>query len=167
MQHINDYDNDFLQRQKKNPCLLVWPYTWSEFCTDTEDPSSLKLFATMHLKRQVLGNVFGRTFSAPSDRIAHRNHIVGTSCCQLPVEHNIIITRVISSHMGRMFSVTPGIYTFTEWAEIIGQSHGFLVYWDTWYIYTFPEWAEIIGQTHGSLVYWSHPVYMHVLSGQK
>ena len=31
--------------------------------------------------------------------------------------------------MGPMYIETP--YTYTEWAEIIGQSHGTHVYWDT------------------------------------
>ena len=43
-------------------------------------------------------------------------------------EHNIISSRVISSHMGPMFIETPTIYTFTEWAEIIEQSHGSHIY---------------------------------------
>ena len=33
-----------------------------------------------------------------------------------------------------MYIETPSIYTFTEWAEIIEQSHGSHVYWDTQYI---------------------------------
>ena len=49
-------------------------------------------------------------------------------------QHNIIISRVISSHMGPMYIETPSIYTFTEWTEIIGLSHGSHVYWDTMYI---------------------------------
>ena len=31
-------------------------------------------------------------------------------------EHNIIIGRVISSHMGPISIETPSIYTFNEWA---------------------------------------------------
>ena len=33
--------------------------------------------------------------------------------------------------MGPIYIETPYIYTYTEWAEIIGQSHGSHVYWDT------------------------------------
>ena len=89
------------------------------------------------------------------------------------------------------------IYTITEWAEIIRQSYGSHVYWETLYIYIYTKWAEIIGLSHGSHVYWDilyihiyiyiyiytewteiigqsyvscisrHPIYMHLLNEQK
>ena len=42
---------------------------------------SLRYFAMMHVRDQVLGNVFGGNFS---DRISHCIHIVRISCSQLP-----------------------------------------------------------------------------------
>ena len=55
-------------------------------------------------------------------------------------------------------------YTYTEWAEIIGQSYGPHVYWD--YLYTYTKWAEIKGQSYGSHAYWD-PIYIHILSEKK
>ena len=48
-------------------------------------------------------------------------------------EHNIIISRVISSQIGPMYIDTRYIYSYTEWAEIIGQQHGSNVYENTLY----------------------------------
>ena len=66
------------------PCQLVWVYAWSGFCMFTAEDPSLRFFATMHVKNQVLGNVFGGNFLNPSDRISHCIHIVRMSCSQLP-----------------------------------------------------------------------------------
>ena len=56
----------------------------------------------------------------------------------------------------------PYIYTYTEWAEIIGQSHGSRVYWDILYIYTYTEWAEIIGQSTWFPCIFGHPMYLYI-----
>ena len=36
--------------------------------------------------------------------------------------------------MGPIYIETPGFYTYTEWVEIISQSHETHVYWNTLYI---------------------------------
>ena len=63
-------------------------YAWSGFCMGSAKNPSLSFFATMHVKDQVLGNVFGRTFS-DSFRQNHHIHIVRTSCSQLPARSGI------------------------------------------------------------------------------
>ena len=45
------------------PCQLVWVYAWSIFCMGTAEDPPLRYFATMLVKDQVLGNIFGKTFS--------------------------------------------------------------------------------------------------------
>ena len=45
------------------PCQLVWVYAWSGFCIGTNEDPSLRFFATIHVKDQLLGNVFAGTFS--------------------------------------------------------------------------------------------------------
>ena len=47
------------------------------------------LYPRMHVKDQVLGNIFGGTFQT-SDRISHCIHIVRASCCQLPTRSGIV-----------------------------------------------------------------------------
>ena len=54
------YDNNCSLREE-TPCQLVWFYAWYEICMSTAGDSSLISF--MLVKDQVLGNVFGRTFS--------------------------------------------------------------------------------------------------------
>ena len=44
------------------PYQLVWIYVWSGFCMGKAEHSSLRFFATMHMKDQVLGNIFRGTF---------------------------------------------------------------------------------------------------------
>ena len=44
------------------PWQLFWVYTWSGFCIGIAEDPSLRFFSTMHVKNQVLGNVFGGTF---------------------------------------------------------------------------------------------------------
>ena len=43
-------------------CQLVWVFALSELCMGIAEYSSLRLFAMMHLKDQVLGKVIGGTF---------------------------------------------------------------------------------------------------------
>ena len=45
------------------PCHVVWIYSWSQFCMGTGKDPSLRFFVAMHMKDQVLGNVFKGTFS--------------------------------------------------------------------------------------------------------
>ena len=52
-------------------------------------------------------------------------------------QNSVSISRVISSHIGPMNIETPFICTFTERAEIIGQSHVYHVYRDNLYIRTY------------------------------
>ena len=35
------------------------------------------------------------------------------------------------------------------------------------FIYTYAEWTEMIGQSHGSHIYWDTCLFIHMLSGQK
>ena len=57
-----------------------------------------RLFPTVHVKDQVLGNIFGGTFSDSFQK----NFSLHQHC------HNIIIiSKVISSHMGPMYIETP------------------------------------------------------------
>ena len=44
------------------PCQLVWVYTWPRFYMGTAKDPSLRFFATMHVKDQVLGNICRGTF---------------------------------------------------------------------------------------------------------
>ena len=78
------------------PCQLVWVETWSEFCIGTAEDLS-RFFKTMHVKDQVLGNVFGGTFSDFFDRISHGIHIVRTTCSQLLARSGIfcLLTQVV------------------------------------------------------------------------
>ena len=81
-------------------------------------------------------------------------------------KHNIISSRVISSHIGPMYIETPCIYTFTEWAEMVGHSHGSNVYLDTLYIYIY--W---VGRNDRAITWvpciLRHLVYIQILNGQK
>ena len=66
------YDNDLLLRQE-GPCRLVWVYVWSGFCMDTYEDLSLRFFAMMTVKDQVLGNVFGLL---PTESLTLTGHLV-------------------------------------------------------------------------------------------
>ena len=46
-----------------HPCHLVWVDAWSAFCVGTVEDPSLRFFATMYVKDQVLGNIFRGTLS--------------------------------------------------------------------------------------------------------
>ena len=59
------------------------------FCMGTAENRSLRFFAAMDMKDQVLGNIFGGIFSDSSHRIFHRIHIVRKSCSQLPARSGI------------------------------------------------------------------------------
>ena len=59
------------------------------------------------------------------------------------------------------------IYIYTVWAEIIGPSHGFYIFWDTLciYIYIYTEWAEIIGKSYRFYIFWDTLyIYMYRVS---
>ena len=45
------------------PCQMVGVYAWSGFCLSTAEDPSFRFFVTMHVKDQILGNVFGGAFS--------------------------------------------------------------------------------------------------------
>ena len=91
-------------------CQLVWVYALSGFCMGTTEDPSLRFFATMHVKDQVLGNVFRGTFSDSfqqnlSPPPHHRLPIVRTSCSQLLVRSEIfcLIVEVVYSSCGLKF----------------------------------------------------------------
>ena len=49
--------------RQKSLCHLVRVYRWSGFCKGTAEELSLRFFTMLHVKDQVLGNVFGGIFS--------------------------------------------------------------------------------------------------------
>ena len=61
----------------------MWVYAWFGFCMVAIEDPSLRFFATMHVKDQVLENIFWGTFSDSCI------HIVRTSCSQLSVRSGI------------------------------------------------------------------------------
>ena len=68
-------------------CQLVWIYCWSEFCMGTADDPFLRFFATMNGKDQVLGHIFGGTFSNSFRQnlslYPHCQDILQSTSCQI------------------------------------------------------------------------------------
>ena len=80
-------------------------------------------------------------------------------------EHNIIISsRVISSYMGPM--LIEILYLYTYWVGRNNRAVTWVPCRLRHSIYPHIEWAEIIGQSHGSHVDWD-TLFIHILSGQK
>ena len=64
------------------PSQLVRVHVRSGFCMNTGEDTSLRFFATIHVKDQVLGNALRGIFRSLFDRISHHIHIFRTSCSQ-------------------------------------------------------------------------------------
>ena len=106
---IHWYDYDLLLRQK-TPCQLLWVHVWSGFCISTAEDPSLRFFATIHVKDQVLGNVFGGTISGSFQKNLSLHPHSQDSCSQLSIRSCIfcLIFEVVNWRFGYK-SVYPTI----------------------------------------------------------